>query len=105
MHLQTCLGSFHFLNRQTLNQVIEVQPVRTHADNASVWLAFFSQKTIVICVVHLVFSYAVSKNKMQPTNLNAHTYANGTNVEKHRKENLMDVATLLRNPFCNLSRA
>ena len=30
-------------------------------------------------------------NKMQPTNPNAHTYVNGTDVEKHREENLFRI--------------
>ena len=42
-------------------------------------------------------------NKMQPTNPNAHTYVNGTDVETHREENLIDVATRVATRGCKCS--
>ena len=44
-----------------------------------------------------------ARNKMQPTNPNAHTYVNGTDVETHREENLIDVATRVATRGCKCS--
>ena len=44
--------------------------------------------------------FALSGNKMRPTNPNAHPFGNGADVETHREENLIDVATRGCSQFC-----
>ena len=43
--------------------------------------------------VHEVARLPRGWSKMRPSNPNAHTYVNGTDVETRREENLIDVAT------------